>query len=208
MMESAISPVDFETRAVAAVTDIGKTDATEAFSGIVVDDISYGNITSYFSNSPGQYIVNITPYNNNSTVLYAFDFNISGYAGQSGVIFSSGFDDPSQNQNGASFALCAALSTGSVICFSNVTGSDEINAIEHFDMYPNPAINDLLLNLNFKKDALLFITNLAGQNVFQLSVKKETNRLIIPVSGFANGLYHIRISSESESVNVKFAVQR
>lgn len=214
MIESAVSPVNFETRAVSAVTDIGKTDATEAFSGVVADDVSYGNVTAYFSNTPGQYLVNITPYNNNSIILYSFDLDISSYGGQSGVLFSSGFDDPSQNQNGASFGLCAALSSGTVICFSDVTGVNEVNEVGNVNLYPNPAMEYIVITHESMKNANYFleVLDFSGRRIHQSEIqlgaaaaKPETR---IDVSGFVNGIYHLQLTSGNETLNLKFAIQK
>ncbi len=86
----------------------------------LVDNAAYGDITDYINVPAADYTIDITPGDDNSTIVASFDVNLSGLEGGSAVVFASGFLDPSSNQNGEAFGLFAALSDGTVVQFNAV----------------------------------------------------------------------------------------
>ncbi len=87
----------------------------------IVNDLDYGQHTPYVVGDPEVVPLDITPANDNSTILASFEADLSGMAGKAVVIFASGFVDPVSNQGGQILALLAALPDGSVIEFKNIT---------------------------------------------------------------------------------------
>jgi len=83
--------------------------------GPVVDDLTYTDFTDYLPLLPKSYILDITPGNDNSTVVASFEADLSGLRGGAALVFASGFFDPSANMNGAGFGLFAALPNGVVV---------------------------------------------------------------------------------------------
>jgi hypothetical protein len=83
----------------------------------IINDLGYGNITEYKKLFPTQYILEVTPADDNNIVVASFDVNLTGLGGGAAVVFASGFLDPSANQNGAAFGLFAALPNGTVVEF-------------------------------------------------------------------------------------------
>ena len=101
-------------------TDAPTVDVIARGVATLVDDAAYGDITNYITVPPASYILDVTPGNDNSTIVASFDADLSGLGGGAAVVFASGFLDPSANQNGEAFGIFAALPTGDVVAFPSV----------------------------------------------------------------------------------------
>ena len=87
----------------------------------LVNDAAYGDITSYLSVPAASYILNVTPGNDNSTVVASYLADLSTLGGGAAVVFASGYLDPLANNNGPAFGLYAALPNGAVVAFPAAT---------------------------------------------------------------------------------------
>jgi hypothetical protein len=139
MREEAANASNVEFRVVHGSTDAPTVDVVAAGVGVIVDNAAYTDITPYLSVSPAAYTLQITPGNNNSTVVAAYTANLSGLTGGTATVFASGFLNPAANQNGADFGLYAALGDGTVIAFPITTGLNENDNTLISQVYPNPA---------------------------------------------------------------------
>jgi len=101
-------------------TDAPTVDVLARRVATLVDDVAYGDVTSYITVPPASYILDVTPGNDNSTIVASFQADLSGLGGGAAVVFASGFLDPSANQNGEAFGIFAALPTGDVVAFPSV----------------------------------------------------------------------------------------
>ena len=81
----------------------------------LVDDAAYGDITPSISVPAAAYTLDITPGNDNNTIVASFDADLSGLGGGAAVVFASGFLTPVANQSGSLFGLYAALPDGQVV---------------------------------------------------------------------------------------------
>jgi hypothetical protein len=163
--ESAVnSDVDFFV--VHGSTDAPTVDVLARRVATLVDNAAYGDITDYITVPPASYILDVTPGNDNSTIVASFDADLSGLGGGAAVVFVSGFLDPSANQNGEAFGIFAALPTGDVVAFPQVQlarlqvihNAADVNAAS-VDIYLNGAL--LLDNFAFR-EATPFIDAPAG----------------------------------------------
>jgi len=98
-------------------TDAPAVDVIARNVGKLVDDAAYGDFTNYLTVPASSYLLDITPANDNNTIVATFEANLTGLGGGAAVVFASGFLDPSANQNGAVFGLFAALPNGTVVEF-------------------------------------------------------------------------------------------
>jgi hypothetical protein len=101
-------------------TDAPTVDVLARRVATLVDDAAYGDITNYITVPTASYILDVTPGNDNSTIVASFEADLSGLGGGAAVVFASGFLDPSANQNGEAFGIFAALPTGDVVAFPSV----------------------------------------------------------------------------------------
>jgi len=111
----------------------------------LVNNAAYGDITNYKRLFPREYILKVTPGNDNNTVVASFEANLTGLGGGAAIVFASGFLDPSSNQNGASFGLFAALPNGTVVEFPMVQPMARLQVI-HNAADPIASSVDVYLN--------------------------------------------------------------
>lgn len=135
----------------------------------LVDNAAYSDITDYITIPAASYILDVTPENDNSTIVASFEANLSGLGGGAAVVFASGFLDPSANQNGEAFGILAALPNGDVVAFPQVQfarlqvihNAADPSAVS-VDIYMNGTL--LLDNFAFR-DATPFIDAPAGVEI-------------------------------------------
>jgi len=101
-------------------TDAPTVDVLARRVATLVDDAAYGDITNYITVPPASYILDVTPGNDNSTIVASFEADLSGLGGGAAVVFASGFLSPIQNQDGEAFGIFAALPNGTVVEFPSV----------------------------------------------------------------------------------------
>ena len=77
-------------------TDAPTVDVIARNVATIVDDAAYGDITNYIRVWADSYILDITPGNNNNTIVASFEADLSGLGGGAAVVFASGFLDPSR----------------------------------------------------------------------------------------------------------------
>lgn len=123
----------------------------------LVNNASYGDITNYKRLFPTEYILKITPGNNNKFIVAEFEANLTGLGGGAAVVFASGFLDPTVNQNGAAFGLFAALPNGTVVEFPMVQPMARLQVI-HNAADPIAASVDVYLNGSLALDNFGFRT--------------------------------------------------
>jgi hypothetical protein len=123
----------------------------------IVNNASYGDITNYKRLFPDEYILKVTPGNNNNIVVAEFNADLSGLGGGAAVVFASGFLDPAANQNGEAFGLFAALPNGTVVEFPMVQPMARLQVI-HNAADPIAASVDVYLNGTLALDDFAFRT--------------------------------------------------
>ncbi len=178
-------------------TDGITMDITDNGSGtVIIDNAAYGDITNYITAPAAPYYVNVTDASN-STTLGTYLADITPFAGQSAVIFSSGFRDPASNQNGASFGLFAALPDGSVYPFPEILGIAAAGGQEEFSAFPNPADEYLFINDNLHGKARIAVSDVCGRSVMNQSVTGGTGQIRLHTASLKAGVYMLRMTDEN-----------
>lgn len=116
----------------------------------LIDDLAYGTFSGYASVPAAEYVLDVTPGSDNSTIVASYYVDLSGLGGGSAVVFASGFLDPTANQNGAAFGLFAALADGTVLPLTAI-GAARAQVI-HNAADPGAASVDVYIN--WIKDSL------------------------------------------------------
>ncbi|MFM9026791.1 MAG: DUF4397 domain-containing protein, partial [Bacteroidota bacterium] len=198
MREVSNDPATVNLRVVHGATDAPTVDVVVPGFGPIVNDIAYTDFTGYSNTFPGVFPLNITPGNNNTVVVASFLADISGLAGNAALLFASGFLDPTANQNGPAFGLCAALPNGTVVCFPAISTGIEETTAGRFNTYPNPASSAITINsIDNRSITALSIVDLSGKVVLTPVVNQGSTTANIDISALANGLYTIQIQTES-----------
>jgi hypothetical protein len=83
----------------------------------LVDNASYSAITGYLDAPAGQVTLDVTPDDDNSTVLYSFDADLTSFADTPLTVLASGFNTPDNEGTSpvAPFTLIAVAPNGDVI---------------------------------------------------------------------------------------------
>ena len=105
-------------------TDAPTVDVRERTAGVIVDDASYGDFTSYLELPTADYTLDVQTSNNSITVAsYSAPLETLNLDSQALVVVASGFLDPSMNSNGPAFGLYVALASGgNLVALPSVAG--------------------------------------------------------------------------------------
>ncbi len=210
MREEATS-TDVDFRAVHGSSDAPNVDVVAVGAGVIVDNASYGDITPYITVPAAAYTLQVTPGNDNNTVVASFIADLSSLGGGAAVVFASGFLAPGANQNGPAFGLFAALPNGTVVAFTNNTGIEEKNISINGSLFPNPASQSITIPVKVlsSENATLEVMDATGRIVMEKNIAFSGNQEIkIDVSTLENGVYAISINSKNGRSSNSFIVNR
>ena len=198
----------------------GATDAPEVdvvpaglpFRWPLINDLSYGEFSNYRYLPAWRYNLDVTPANDNNTVVASYEADLRGLGGGSAVIFASGFLNPATNQNGAAFGLYVALPDGTVLALPAATSAAipplaglEKTLPEKFELnqnYPNPFNPTTTISFSLAEagETKLEIYNVLGQRVQTVIDKRMEagpHQVEIDGSNMASGVYFYRLITES-----------
>ena len=161
---------------------------------------------SFTATGTGNPTVNFTPADNTATT-YEWSFGDG----------ATSTDMNPQHTYAANGTYTVQLVVGNGTCFDTVTQDintisasvQELNAFSNFNLYPNPAKDQLTLNVSSNTSAnncLLNITNLLGETVYHgnTDIVAGTNNLHFNVAQFAAGIYIITLQSGNDMINTRF----
>ena len=158
-------------------TDAPAVDVIARGVATLVDNAAYTDITGYVPVPADSYILDVTPAEDNETIVASFTADLSGLAGASAVVFASGFLDPSANQNGEAFGIYAALGNGTVVAFPSIITdiSEEIfdRVPDNYSLsqnYPNPfnPATTISFTIPNSQNVSLKIYNILGSEIATL----------------------------------------
>lgn len=103
-----------------------------ANGAVVVDDIAYPGAQGVLTIPTQDYVLQVTPYNDNETVAGSFVADLDGLNldGQGIVVFAGGFLDPAANNDGEPFGLFAVTKGGAVLPLS-APGNSRVQVIHN-----------------------------------------------------------------------------
>lgn len=196
-------------------TDAPTVDVIARNVATLVDDAAYGDFTDYISVPAESYVLDITPGNDNASIVASFNADLSGLAGGAAVVFASGFLSPDNDNNGPAFGLFAALPNGAVaelpaigpartpVSASLGNGSlpTEFSLAQN---YPNPFNPTTVISfaLPTASSVTLSIYNVLGQEVSTLlntTLPAGEHQVEFDASSYASGVYFYRLSADSFS---------
>jgi hypothetical protein len=187
-------------------TDAPTVDVVEvdAGAGTLVDDIDYGNFSSYLELATADYQLNVTSSDGQTTVAgFSAPLATLNLQDSAITVLASGFLDPSQNSNGEAFGLWAALPEGGnlVELPSVPTSVDEVVNKENVSIYPNPAVDQLTIELPNDVQGEVEIYDMLGSMV--RSDRLNSARNVIDMSDLSAGQYIYRIKTDNTTLNGK-----
>jgi hypothetical protein len=112
----------------------------------LVDGVSYPSFATNIDVPANNYLIDITPDANNSTIVATFDAPLATFGGSALTVLASGFLNPAANQTGAAFGLMAVKANGDVLLL-NDTAVAKLQVI-HNCADPAAAVVDVYANNN------------------------------------------------------------
>jgi hypothetical protein len=187
-------------------TDAPTVDVIARGVATLVDDAAYRDITGYINVPAGSYTLDVTPGNDNETIVASFTADLSGLDGGSAVVFASGFLSPGDNQNGPAFGIFAALANGTVVEFSVPTSiEDDLlsrnpRSYELLQNYPNPfnPSTKIRFSLPMSEYVTLKIYDAIGREVATLIDGQQDAgqfEITFDASNFASGIYFYQLEA-------------
>ncbi len=179
----------------------------------IIDDASYTDISTYLPVPAMSYVVDLKDGSGTQT-FESYVADLSALGGQSGILLSSGFVNPGNNNGGSSVGLYLVTSQGGPFVPLPVYNSVNETAKEiDLSVYPNPATDNLFINFDLKQTETVNVqvTDIKGAVVKQVMNANPVNgkqSMSINLSDLANGMYFVRISTNDNVVNSKFNIIR
>jgi len=109
----------------------------DADGSILYDDASYGDYQGYVNVPAAAYQLNVTPGDDNATVVKAYDADLSGLEGGAATVFASGLF--AEDMGDEAFGVWVALPDGTTFPLSEVVSTNEVGEkFSAFQVAPNP----------------------------------------------------------------------
>jgi hypothetical protein len=188
-------------------TDAPAVDVIARDVATLVDNAAYTDMTGYIPVPAASYILDVTPAEDNETIVASFTADLSGLGGGSAAVFASGFLTPSANQDGEAFGIFAALANGTVVEFPSIItdiSASNFNTIpETFVMeqnYPNPFNPSTTISFSIPKaeNVSLKIYNILGSEITTLvseNLNAGSYQVNFDASNLASGTYIYQITA-------------
>ena len=184
------------------VTDAPAVDVLARDVSTLVANLSYGNFsTKYVEVSDSFYIIDVN-LAGDSTRLVSYDVDLTGEAGESAVIFASGFSNPTGQQK--AFSVFAALVDGTVVELSEHVETGLLSSNYDYNaklIYPNPATSVVTVD-NSNLQSLQFCDN-AGALVKSFNGSIPSS---IDISDLKPGMYVVKAQQNNTVKTIKLSV--
>ncbi|MBD3256983.1 DUF4397 domain-containing protein [candidate division GN15 bacterium] len=217
LREAAQTSGNVEFIVLHGATDAPTVDVIARDVATIVDNAAYGDITDYISVPAADYTLDVTPGDDNGTIVASFSAPLAGLANGTAVVFASGFLTPDNEDadDAPGFGIFAALGDGTVVEFmptdaeakTQAAASLSNNLPNEFRLdqnYPNPfnPTTTITFALPAASQVTLSVYNVLGQEVSTLlntSLPAGEHQVEFDASSVASGVYFYRISAENYS---------
>ena len=208
----AASEADFDFYMINGATDAPPFNLVPSGGPYLLTDVPYGDQTNYVSLPSEFYTLYVQDtFGNNLVNGFA---NFLAFTSQSAVLLTSGFLNPSANNNGAAMGLFMAPTTGGpFIPLYSVTGINKVETGADFKIFPNPASDHLhlLFSVAQQEGISLQISDINGKLIKQVFTNQSfsgAQDIAIDITPFDEGIYFCRLSTANGISNSRFVVAR
>ncbi|MFN4080800.1 MAG: DUF4397 domain-containing protein, partial [Saprospiraceae bacterium] len=176
---------------------------------VLFNDVSFGEFADYISAPAANYVIQLTPADDNNQVIQSYQANLISFGGEALTIFASGlltgqpaFELWAARSNGVTFPLPVFIST-----------NDLDNKLDYLTLSPNPAVGRMVAGFKLNDNVSLryAVRDLTGRMVMEGDFGPRNAGEFaegIDVSGISAGMYLFELRSEQGVQVRKFAVQR
>ncbi len=181
-----------------------EVDVQVAGGPVVFDDIAFGEFSEYITAPAAEYIIQVTPANDNTTVVQAYRADISALGGQAITVFASGFlgDTPE-------FGVWVALADGTTFPLPVFTRTNELdNRLSALQLAPNPAVHETWMRFELSQQTPMryAIRDLNGRILYEGNLGNlpaGTYAERIEVGTLPSGSYLLEVRSENIGVQTR-----
>ncbi len=190
-------------------TDAPTVDVTTG-GAVLVDNASYGDFAGYLEVDPLRYQLDITPGDDNNTIVASFDGDLNGLGGGALTVFASGYlsgQDPA-------FGLWATLPDGTTFPLAGVSSTDEVDQlVNDFTIAPNPVVDQAVVSLNITNatHADIVVVSLSGKQVATIhsgNVAEGVNTFTLNRNNLSEGVYYLAVKTEVGTISQPFMVTK
>ena len=128
-----------------------------------------------------------------------FNIPLDQYVGENITIITSGFIDPSMNNNGAELSMCVIRQDGTVDCFEDQLSINETELSLGIRLAPNPAKEEVKVKINSSENLAnlqVTITEITGKTITTkpLSALETMDREVtLDLSSLSSGTYYVTL---------------
>ncbi len=170
-------------------------------TGVLVDDISFDEFQGYLTlPTIADSQVEITPSNDNNTILKTYGVPLTQLSNLGLTIFASGFFTPDdENVTGLqAFGLWVVFPDGTVVPLTEVMSIEENQVVTGMELFPNPVVDQTTLRLNSEvaENASVRVIDITGKVVMELgeqSIEQGANTISLDMSELSSGTYYLTV---------------
>ena len=175
-------------------TDVPGVDAILVGQFIpIINDMEYSQYSPIYVTLPEEnFQMNLTPQDDNSTILFTYNLELMDRAGEALVILAAGVLNPAAGQPG--FDLYTVDAAGVVSPLEKVimNSTEELFNTYGIELLPNPVVDQLTI----KSSTTLPQIRLLGSNGAVLQqFQKQNEQLTIPMQDLPQGIYLLEIQT-------------
>ena len=205
----ALNSANVEFAAFHGAPDAPDVDVKLYNGPVIVDNLAFGEFSDYLSVPATDYVISVTPANDNNTIVQSYSAPLTGLEGQAFTVFASGFLNTTPD-----FELWVALTNGSTFPLPVFVSTNELDGIlASMQLAPNPATDEVWVRLNLTETESLryAVRDVAGRLIMegdfgQVSEGEFAQR--VEIGQLSAGMYQLEIRSDAGLRTQKFAVQR
>lgn len=177
---------------------------------VIFDNASFGEFTDYLSVPPANYVIQVTPADDNNAVVKTYLADLSSLGGQAITVFASGYLAGGQ----PGFEVWVAETDGTTYPLEEIVRTnDPTGGPVDLRIAPNPAVDKLFVSfkLNEAKALRYAVRDIAGRLVLEGdfgNVGAGAFSRELDLGSLPPGMYQLEIVSGDGVQALKFVVQR
>lgn len=188
-------------------TDAPTVDIIARDFATILDNVSYGAVSGYqVVPANTTYILDVALGDDPETVVASYEASLTAVAGQSAVVYASGFLSPDLNPEGSQpFGLYYTLADGTTGAFPAYVMREGNDIVSDVKIYPNPTSDVLNIQLPSSFNGAIEIVDLSGKTIQSESVSTDFNEVFsMNVNDLSTGIYLVKLNSANGVEVIKF----
>ncbi len=206
----AFNSANVEAELFHGAPDAPEVDVKLQGGPVIFDNVSFGQFTDYLSVPPANYIIQVTPADDNAAILKTYIADFSSLGGQAITVFASGYLTGAQ----PGFQVWVAEIDGTTYPLEEIVRTNDLaDGLDDLRISPNPAVDNLFVqfSLNEAKALRYGVRDVTGRLVLEgdfgtVSAGAFSRKL--GLGRLPAGMYQLELVSGDGVQTVKFVVQR